>query len=211
VKISKVSNEGAAKLSLGGAMLAALAAASCCAGPLVLGALGLGSAGAFVALAAYRPHILGATVLLLVLGFYWTYRKPRAVEGDACGCKQPAAGRAARVALWTATMVAGLFAATPAVLASVMHRRPMPQMVGQDLEQAVLQVRGIDCEACAAPMQRALAKVGGFRDLRLDIVHQTVTVIYEPAVGRLDAYVAALNDLGYEASAQSIVNDGRDR
>jgi mercuric ion transport protein len=195
-----VSNGRAAKLSLGGAMLAALAAASCCAGPLALGALGLGGAGAFVALAAYRPYILAATVLLLVLGFYWTYRRSRAVEGDACGCERPRGSRAARVAVWTATILASLFAATPAVLASVMHRQPRPPGVGENLEQAVLQVRGIDCEACAAPMQRILAKVGGFHDLHLDIARQTVTVIYEPSPGRLDSYVAALNHIGYEAS-----------
>lgn len=63
-----------------------------------------------------------------------------------------------------------------------------------------LAVKGIDCEACAVPLRIALAKVGGFHDLTLDIAKQTITVGYTPAAGRLAAYVAAINELGYEAN-----------
>ena len=45
-------------LTVGGALLAALAASSCCIGPLVLAALGIGGAGAMSVLSAYRPYIL---------------------------------------------------------------------------------------------------------------------------------------------------------
>ena len=38
------------------------------------------------------------------------------------------------------------------------------------------------------------------RDLTMDVRHQKITVIYEPAAGRLGAYVAAINDLGYDAT-----------
>jgi hypothetical protein len=42
-------------LSIGAAVLAALAASSCCIGPILLAALGLGGAGLFAGIAAYRP------------------------------------------------------------------------------------------------------------------------------------------------------------
>jgi copper chaperone CopZ len=64
----------------------------------------------------------------------------------------------------------------------------------------VIDVRGIDCEACAAPLRRALSKEGGLRALVLNIPKQRVVVTYESAPGRLEAYVAAINELGYEAS-----------
>src|SRR5579875_1214121 len=98
--MSQENEARAKKLTLGGAVLAALAASSCCIGPLILAALGIGGAGAFAVIGAYRPYILGVTAVLLAGGFYLTYRKPRAsaVGGDACGCEQPSpkAGRAGK-------------------------------------------------------------------------------------------------------------------
>ena len=77
----------------------------------------------------------------------------------------------------------------------------MPAVAGDaKTATAVIKVQGADCEACAAHLKAALNKVGGFRDLTLSVPSQSVTVTYEPAPGRLDAYVAAINDLGYEAS-----------
>jgi mercuric ion transport protein len=189
----------AARKAVGGAIVGALAASSCCIGPLVLAALGVGGAGAFALLAAYRPHILAVTALLLGVGFYLTYRRPRVAEGDACGCERPKASRAGRVGLWGASAVVVLLAAAPPLLAAVSHRAPIPVGTAR-VEHTVISVQGLDCEACAAPIRSALVKVGGFHDLALDLKAQSVTVTYESAPGRLDAYVAAINALGYEAS-----------
>jgi copper chaperone CopZ len=71
---------------------------------------------------------------------------------------------------------------------------------GIAVEHATLHVEGMDCEACAVHIRGALAKVGGFHDMTLDLNGQAITVAYEPAPGRLQAYVAAINDLGYEAA-----------
>jgi copper chaperone CopZ len=58
----------------------------------------------------------------------------------------------------------------------------------------------MDCEACAGPIRRALAKVGGSPEVEVDLAKESVTVTFEPAPGRLDAYVSAIDALGYEAS-----------
>jgi mercuric ion transport protein len=195
------------RLTLGGAILAALAASSCCVGPLVLAALGVGGAGAFAAFASYRPYILGVTAVLLGGGFYLTYRKKP--EGDACGCERPRAGRAARIGLWTTTAVVVLLAAAPQLLAAVAHERAVHVATTTNLRQVVLSVRGIDCEACAAPIRKALGKVGGFDDLSLDVKAQRVAVRFEPAPGRIEAYVAAIDELGYEASVVEADQDGK--
>ena len=197
-------NEARAKqLTLGGAVLAAIAASSCCIGPLILAALGIGGAGAFATFGAYRPYILGVTAALLAGGFYLTYRKPKVAEGgDACGCEspKPRASRAARLGLWMATALVVVFAAAPPLLAAVTHQGAIPVAAGQKVEQAVIHVEGMDCAACATHIRGALTKVGGFHDLTLDLQGHAVTVTYEPAAGRLPAYVAAINDIGYEAS-----------
>jgi mercuric ion transport protein len=192
-----------------GAVTAAVAASACCLGPLLLALLGAGGAGAFVALGAYRPYLLAFTAALLSSGFYLTYRRPRRVatvglgEGDACGCERPKANRAGRFGLWLATVLVVVFAAAPPLLAGIAERESRgaaAQAAGAELETAIVHVQGIDCEACAAPLRRALTKVGGLRDLALDVPAQNARITYEPAPSRLQAYVAAINDLGYDAS-----------
>ncbi|HEU4408839.1 MAG TPA: mercuric transporter MerT family protein [Polyangiaceae bacterium] len=66
------------RASLGAALVATAAASSCCLGPLLLGALGLGGAASCAWLAAYRPALLALTAALLGLGFYFAYRGPKA-------------------------------------------------------------------------------------------------------------------------------------
>jgi mercuric ion transport protein len=190
----------AKKLSIGGAVLAALAASSCCIVPLLLAALGVGGAGAVATLGAYRPYLLAATGALLIAGFYFTYRKPRAAA-DACGCERPRTSSAGRIALWIATVAVLVVAAAPLLLArwAQVGDGGSDAMSDPTLSHATVHVDGIDCDACAAPMRKALAKVGGLRDLRLNVEKQEVVLAYENAPGRLQAYVAAINALGYEA------------
>ena len=194
-------NEGHAKrLSIGGALLAALAASWCCLGPLLLAALGVGGAGATATLGAFRPYHLAGTALLLGAGFFFAYRKPRKSAADACGCEKPRVNRVGRFGLWIGTLLVVLVAAAPALLAKWSNTRTSPASVDDaKLAKATIDVQGIDCEACAAPIRKALTRVGGLRDLDLDVAKQAVRVTYEPASGRLAAYVVAINDLGYEA------------
>ena len=63
--------------TVSGAVAAAFAAAACCIGPLIVAVLGVGGAGAMVALAPYRPYFLGATVVMLGLGVFMVYRRRR--------------------------------------------------------------------------------------------------------------------------------------
>jgi mercuric ion transport protein len=191
----------AERWSIGGALLAALGASSCCLGPLLLTALGIGGAGTVAAFGAYRPYLLAGTAALLGAGFYLTYRKPRTAVGDACGCERPRTNRAGRIGLWIATILVVLVAATPPLLARMADRArdSWGTTDGANLTTTTIAVEGIDCEACAVPMRKALTKVGGLRELDLDIPKQSITVTYEPAPGRLGAYVAAINELGYEA------------
>ncbi|WP_394844913.1 heavy-metal-associated domain-containing protein [Pendulispora brunnea] len=104
--------------------------------------------------------------------------------------------------LWIAGAFVLALAAAPSLFARWAVASNRNVTAPGKLAQSVIEVRGMDCEACAAPISAALAKVGGFYDLRLDIAAQRATVRYEPAPARLDAYVAAINDLGYDAALQ---------
>lgn len=195
-----MANESTAqRVSLAGAVLSAVAASSCCLGPLLLAALGVGGAGALATLAAFRPYILGLTIALLATGFYLTYRRPRAAAGDACGCERRETRRAGKIGLWIAAALVLLFSASPTLLARALDR-PAKAASGIRTETVTIAVKGVDCEACAVHLRGAMTKVGGFHGLVLDVPRQTAAVTYEPAPGRLEAYVAAIDELGYEAA-----------
>lgn len=193
------------RASLGAALFAAIAASSCCLGPLVLSLLGLGGVGIFGWIAPLRPYILGLTGLSLAVAFYLTYRRPKGVTGDACGCEPSKARRKQKVVLWFTTVAVVVFAVTPTVLAKVEHLRRSQATATAAV--AVIHVEGIDCEACAVPMRKKLDKLGGFHGLQLDLKNQTVTVNYDPGPDRPEVYVKAIDSLGYEASLASAARE----
>lgn len=94
--------------SIAGAVAASFLASLCCIGPLVFAALGISGAGALIKLERYRTQFSVATLAMLGAGFYFTYRRPKAVQGgscgsDACGCELPRTNRLGRALLWVAT------------------------------------------------------------------------------------------------------------
>ena len=199
-------SDRSAGFSLGAALLAALAASSCCLGPVLLAALGLGGASLFAGFAAYRPYMLAVTAAFLGVGFYLSYRTPKVVEGDPCGCDVPKSRRMRRMFLWMATVITVLVAASPSLLAMVTASSPHAVAASSAAATATVKVDGIDCEACAAPIRKALAAAGGFNDLELDVPSKIVTVSYEPGPGRPGVYLKAIDDLGYEATLASAVD-----
>jgi copper chaperone CopZ len=108
----------------------------------------------------------------------------------------------------TALVLVVVLAVAPNLLAAWAHRQTrsaspsiaISSTVSPKVEHAEIIVKGIDCEACAASIRASLAKVGGLRDLTLDLAGHRIEVVYAPAPGRIAAYIAAINDLGREAS-----------
>ena len=90
------------------AILAALSALACCLPFGIVGAVGLASISVWIA--PLRPWLLGAAVLLLVLGFWQIYRR-----GKQCGT-----GRSpVSVALfWVAVVVVVLVTMFPQIIAN---------------------------------------------------------------------------------------------
>ncbi|MBI4280592.1 mercury transporter MerT [Candidatus Uhrbacteria bacterium] len=88
---------------------------SCCALPLLLLGLGVGSAGLATALAPFRPYMIGITVLLLGIAFYTVYGCKQTCEGEGvCDVKSI---RRTKILLWAATGLVLLFLVGPGIIA----------------------------------------------------------------------------------------------
>lgn len=97
----------------GGGVAAAFASALCCAGPLLAVAAGISGAGIASTFEPLRPYFLVATTGLLGTGFYLVRREERKACEPGKPCADPAVRRRMKWVLWTATVIAVMFAAFP--------------------------------------------------------------------------------------------------
>ncbi len=101
-----------------GSLLSAFLSSLCCAGPLIVGALGVGAGAtsSYVkALVPYRPIFIALTFLFLAVGFLSVYRRKDACSTDP-GCPTSTA-KALKIALWVATVAALILILLPDLLA----------------------------------------------------------------------------------------------
>ncbi|HHT9155870.1 MAG TPA: mercuric transporter MerT family protein [Candidatus Tripitaka sp. YC43] len=97
------------KIFAGGSILTAILASSCCIGPLVLAAIGVGGASFFAPIAKYRPIFIGITFALIGVSYYFIYGRKRA----CCPGESTKRRWRQEVPLWIITAVAvGLVAFT---------------------------------------------------------------------------------------------------
>jgi mercuric ion transport protein len=96
-----------------GGVAAAFASALCCAGPLIAVAAGASAAGLIATFEPLRPYFLGATAGLLLLGFWMLHREERRACEPGKACAESRIRRRMKIVLWTATILAVVFATFP--------------------------------------------------------------------------------------------------
>ena len=101
--------------SLLAGVLAAFLASLCCIGPVIFGVLGLAGVGFIAKFEAYRPMLIGVTVILLGIGFYFSYRKKETCEPGGI-CADPRSDRRNKIILWSVTFVAVTLLFAPSIL-----------------------------------------------------------------------------------------------
>jgi mercuric ion transport protein len=183
-----------------GAVGGAVLASACCIGPVVIAALGLGSAGFATALGPYRPYLLGLTGLLLAGAYYLTYRRRPAACGPDGVCHAAGNSRRQKFLLWVVTAVVvavgtypswgGRSGSVPQVVASSTDQ--LPQVVE-------FAVTGMTCIACARQVESALVKVPGVQHAAVSYEGGTVRVSLARAVPAQDL-IRAVGKTGYKAS-----------
>ncbi len=101
-----------------GSLLSAFLSSLCCAGPLILGVLGVGAGAtsSYVkALVPYRPVFITLAFLFLAVGFISVYRRKDVCSTDpAC---HTSTAKTLKIALWVATVAALILILLPDLLA----------------------------------------------------------------------------------------------
>ena len=175
-------------------ILSALLASTCCIGPLLLVAIGVGSAAALIG----RYHWFFLITGMAVLAWAWAkYLREKTV----CDCEnRPMGGRRSGMLTLLVTTVlvlgfAGLnisryvFATTPA---TVQTQTPL----ANGLTRIVLSVEGLSCVTCEIPVRHALRRIDGVKAAHVSAATKTATVDYEPAKTNPEQLVAAINSTG---------------
>jgi copper chaperone CopZ len=186
--------------ALAGSLIAGLLASACCIGPILLGAVGLGSLGFAAALAPLRPWFLGLTSVLILVGFYLAYR-PLRTESCAPGetCARATSRRNQRLALWLVTALAVALATYPSWGARRTAARE-PRTRGQGVSTVViLDVQGMTCADCEGGIERELVKVPGVAQARASFDQKRAEVRITSAP-KVEALIAAVEKAGYRAS-----------
>lgn len=109
-------------MAVGGGLLGALAAASCCVVPLMLFTVGISGAwiGNLTALAPYQPIFVALSAAALLYGFVRVYRSPARQCEEGTYCAKPSSSQLLRLSLWLATILVIAAVAFPYVAAYFM-------------------------------------------------------------------------------------------
>jgi copper chaperone CopZ len=154
--------------------------------------------------------LLALTVALLAAGFYLAYRAGRAECEPNSLCERPGFVRSSRTALWGVAVLVIILAAFPyysGALVRVLAREPRAaQPANLVSEHAVLTIQGMDCTACAALIEKSLARIQGVRNAKVSFESKVASIDYDPRMVAPDRFVKAIEAAGYKvfpAHAQS--------
>lgn len=156
------------KVLLGSGLLLAVTSSLCCIVPLlaIIGGAG-GTVAAFSWAAPLQPYLLGATLLVLGFAFYRAY-KPR--PKDACGCADEGkkSWLQSKAFLWMITGVSVLLSTFPHYAKYLQPKASGQEMAVSNptsLQQVVLHIQGMSCEACEGHVNNVLVQKKGVRQV----------------------------------------------
>src|SRR5881397_1553988 len=177
-------------------ILSAILAATCCIGPLLLVAIGIGSGAVFIG----RYHwffIIGAMAVLT-----WAWAKYLR-EKTVCDCEHKAMSgqRSAILTLLITTALVIGFAGLNISRYVVGTVPPAAEIqLPNGLSRVVVSVDGLSCVAWEIPVSHALRAIEGVKAIYVRAATKTATVYYQPEKTNPEQLVAAINSTGYRAS-----------
>ena len=179
-------------------ILSAVIASTCCAGPLLLLAIGVGSGAVFIG--RYHWFFIIAGIAILT----WAWAK-YLCEKTVCDCEhKPMEGHRTGVTtlLITTVLVLGFAGLNISryVFASAAAVPQTETELSNGLHRIVVSVDGLTCVTCEIPVRHALRKIDGVKSVQVTAATKTATVEYDPAKTGPQQLVTAINSTGYRGS-----------
>jgi mercuric ion transport protein len=199
----------ASKRLIGGGIVASVLASLCCITPLM--ALLAGTSGlafSFGWLDAYRPYLIGLTVVLL--GYAW-YQKIRLEKQMACNCATETKPNfmQTRFFLGIVTALAFLMLAFPnyaKVFYPTAQKQVAPGIVQAKANTQTVEykISGMTCDACTLHVANEVNKVAGILDLNVSYANGNALVAFDKSKTNAQAVQKAINATGYKVTATNI-------
>lgn len=190
------------RATLGGSVVAGIAASLCCLGPLVALALGLGGFAGAAVFAKWRPLLLGVTFVMLALAWYLTFSKPKTACQDGPLCTIKPSPKWNKLVLWFSTVVVLIAASFPnlssAILQATQRGAPSALSIGNSAVLKV-QVLGMDCAACALRVQSLLKTQSGVQQAQVSFATKEAVVQYDATRSSPEKIIAAIERTGFKA------------
>jgi copper chaperone CopZ len=190
------------KAFVGASLIAGVAASLCCILPIVFALAGTGIVGASAFFAAWRPYLLGITFLLLGMGFYFAYRKPKSACEPGSVCEKPATNKTGRIGLWIATVFVLIVTAFPYYsesVANLLLNTKVTATTAPHLQQASFTVDGMDCTACATAIEKKLKTVDGVQSAVVSYDQKRATVEFDASKVTIEQLEQAIRAAGFRA------------
>lgn len=190
-------------------LLTAIAASLCCFTP-VLAFLGgaSGIASSFSWMEPFRPYLIGVTIV--VFGFAW-YQKLKSQKQADCDCATDDKNSfwQSKRFLGVVTVMSALLIAFP-YYANVFYPKPPVTKIIIDEKNNMatiqLNISGMDCEACTAPINNKLLKVNGVMEVNTSYKNGNAIVIFDNSKTSVDSLSNAVNNLGYKVTSSARIN-----
>src|SRR5260370_26385912 len=177
-------------------ILAVILGSTCCVGPLLLVAIGVGSGAVFIG----RYHwffIIGAMAVLT-----WAWAKYLR-EKTVCDCEhKPMGGQRSAILTLVITTALVIGFAELNISRYVFGRLPpaAENQLANGMSRTVISVDGLSCVACEIPVRHALRRIDGVKSVIVSAATKTATVEHEPSKTNPEQLAAAINATGYRAS-----------
>ena len=69
-----------------------------------------------------------------------------------------------------------------------------------ELKLVVIDVQGMTCQSCVQAVTEALSRLSGVGNVTVDLERGVAEVLYKPEVANVQAFCAAITDIGFEAA-----------
>ncbi|NOX47760.1 MAG: mercuric transport protein MerTP [Chlorobi bacterium] len=208
MKTQNATKQKTSKGLMGTGIITAIAASLCCITPvlaLISGASGIASS--FSWMDAYRPYLIGMTVL--VLGFAWYQKlKPRSEEEIQCDCETDE-----RPSFWQSRKFLGIVTVFAVLMMAFPYYSPVfypdnkKEVVyvnTSDIVTMDMDIEGMTCAACDSHVTHAAYEVDGVLDALADHKTGKATVKFDKSKTSEEAIIKSIDATSYKVSKHEI-------